>query len=67
MCELNGGKTMRVTFSVDLHDRDGDVYEECLLLHVGESTIIKLKKNGLNDFINSLKIIQKELKENYDI
>ncbi len=58
---------MRVTFSVDLHDRDGDVYEECLLLHVGESTIIKLKKNGLNDFINSLKIIQKELKENYDI
>ncbi len=58
---------MRVTFSVDLHDRDGDAYEECLLLHVGESTIIKLKKNGLNDFINSLKIIQKELKENYDI
>ena len=58
---------MKVTFSVDLHDRDGDVYEECLLLHVGEGTIIKLKKNGLNDFINSLKIIQKELKENYDI
>lgn len=58
---------MRVTFSVDLHNRDGDVYEECLLLHVGESAIIKLKKNGLNDFINSLKIIQKELKENYSI
>ena len=58
---------MMVTFSVDLHDRDGDIYEDCLLLHVGDCTIIKLKKNGLADFINSLKIIQKELKENYDI
>ena len=58
---------MKVTFSVDLHDSEGDVYDECLLLHVGENTIIKLKKTGLNDFINSLRIIQKELKETYDI
>lgn len=58
---------MRVTFSLDLHDQYGDVYDKCLLLHVGENTIIKLKKNELNDFIHSLKLIQKELKENYGI
>jgi hypothetical protein len=64
---MNGGKVMKVTFSVDLHDSDGDVYDECILLYIGDCTIIKLKKEGLNDFINSLKIIQKELKENYGI
>lgn len=58
---------MNVTFSVDQHDSDGDVYDECLLLHVDKNLIIRLERNGLDDFINSLKLIQKELKENYNI
>lgn len=58
---------MKVTFSVDQHDSDGDVYDECLLLHVDKNLIIRLERNGLDDFINSLKIIKKELKENYNI
>lgn len=55
---------MKVTFSIDLRDSDGDVYEECLLLQIGDNTIIKLKKNGLKDFIQSLKAIQREIEEN---
>lgn len=30
-------------WSVNLHDNDGDVYEHCLLVHVGPSTILKFK------------------------
>jgi hypothetical protein len=58
---------MKVTFSVNQHDRDGDVYDECLLLHIDESFIIRLPKDGLPKFIASLSKIEKELKENYGI
>lgn len=64
---LRTGGNMKVTFSVDQHDSDGDVYDKCLLLHVDKNLIIRMERNELNDFINSLRLIQKELKINYDI
>jgi hypothetical protein len=34
---------MDLGFSVDLRDSEGDVYSECILVHVGDSTIIKFE------------------------
>jgi len=52
-----------ITFSVNLHDSDGDVYDECLLLHIGDTAIIRLERDGLPQFIKQLKRIDKEIKE----
>lgn len=36
---------MKTSFALNLHDNEGDVYEECVLLFVGqkERTILKFK------------------------
>ncbi len=54
---------MDVTFSVNQHDSDGDVYDECILLHIGDALIIRLEKDGLDNFIDSLNRIRNELRE----
>lgn len=57
---------MDVAFSVNLHDKDGDVFSECLLLHFDERLILKL--DGVQDLkklIKKLKKIEKEVVENY--
>ena len=56
---------MDITFSVNLHDSDGDVYDECLLLHVGGNVIIRLDRDGLPQFIEQLERINKEITESY--
>lgn len=32
---------MKTTFSVDLHDRDGDVVDKCILIHVSDQCILQ--------------------------
>jgi len=57
---------MKASFSVNLHDSDGDVYQECLLIHLENNVIIQLKnKKDLEELINKLAEIKKELDENY--
>lgn len=58
---------MKATFSVNLHDHDGDVYEKCILIHLEDTkTILKLKDiKQLNQFISELTKIKKELKSSY--
>ena len=37
---------MRASFSVNLHDSDGDVYQECLLIHLEDKCILQLKNKA---------------------
>lgn len=55
-----------ISFSVNMHDRDGDVYLEGIFLHIGEDVILKLNnKKELELMIASLKVIKGEITETY--
>lgn len=57
---------MKASFSVNLYDSDGDVYQKCLLLHLEDRCILKLKnKSDLEELIKHLNKIKKEIDENY--
>lgn len=56
---------MDLSFSVDLHDHEGDVYDECILIHVGESAIIKFKSYAeVVAFSDTFRGMLPELREN---
>ena len=58
---------MEVTFSVNRYDYEGDLVDECVLLHIGKNTIIRVEKDGLQDLIDRLERIKKEIAERYSI
>lgn len=46
---------MNYAWAKDLHDRDGDVYDDCLLVFIGEETIIKFQDSvELEQFANRI-------------
>ena len=56
---------MRIYFSVDLHDIEGDVYERCILLHIGSESplIIKVKDSDeLRSLIEGLQLCERAIK-----
>lgn len=57
---------MNHTFSVNLYDKDGDILEEGIFLHIGDITTIKFKDvSELDDFTHALSSTVKEIRENY--
>ena len=58
---------MEVTFSVNRYDYEGDLLDECVLLHLGKNTIIRLEKDELQDLIDRLERIKKEISGRYSI
>ena len=59
---------MTASYSINLHDKDGDVYQECLLIHLEDKCILQLKnKADLEELIKNLNQIKKELEENYNL
>ena len=57
---------MKYAFSVNLYDRDGDEFDNCVLAHIGEDTIIKFKDvEELEKFAHIILNSMKEIKENY--
>ncbi|WP_182006310.1 hypothetical protein [Priestia aryabhattai] len=53
-----------ITFSVNLHDDEGDVYSECILLHIGEQMILKVDNlKQYEDLIDQLKSMRSEIAE----
>jgi hypothetical protein len=42
-----------ITFSINQHDKDGDSFDECILLHINESLILRL--NNMEEFIDLIK------------
>lgn len=59
---------MRASFSENLYDSDGDIYQECLLIHLeNQSVLLKLKdQKDLKELILHLKKIDKELSSRED-
>jgi len=56
---------VKLSFSVDLFDYEGDCYDECILIHIGESTIIKFKSYvEVVAFSDTFRGMLPELREN---
>ncbi len=54
---------MKVQFSIDLHDHDGDKFETGIYLHVSESTILRFKNpREIDDFQINLAAVMKEIR-----
>lgn len=57
---------MDYSFSKNLHDSDGDVYENCILAFIGKDTIVKFKDaDELEAFANEILRSIKEIRESY--
>lgn len=57
---------MKVKFSIDLHDNEGDRYEKGIYLHVSDSTILRFANLiELRDFQTDLAAVMKEITEAY--
>ena len=55
---------MKVTFSINLYDYEGDIYQEGIYLHYDNGFIIRLKSlEELDEMIENLQSISKEIKE----
>jgi len=56
---------MNYGFSTNLYDKEGDSYDDCILVHVGDSTIIKFKNAvELEDFAKAILKSLPEIEEN---
>ena len=56
---------MDYSFSKNLRDSDGDVYEKCLLIHIGKDTIIKFEDDAeLELFANRILASLPEIRNN---
>lgn len=55
-----------ISFSINSHDRDGDVFEGGIYLHFGETRIrVADSLNDLYNFIERIKLLRAEIRENY--
>jgi hypothetical protein len=56
---------MNYSFATNLYDKDGDIYEDCILVFASENTILKFKNvSDLEQFANSILHSIPEIKEN---
>jgi hypothetical protein len=55
-----------VGFSIDMHDKDGDKFDHCLLLHFNETFLLRLADlKELDRLIKQLSNIREEVSSNY--
>ena len=55
---------MEYAWAKNLHDNEGDKYEDCLLVFIGGTTIIKFKDSAeLEQFANRILHSLKEIRE----
>ena len=53
---------MEVEFSINLYDKDGDQYDECVNLHFGRNLILRLENvDELEQVVEELNKIKKEI------
>lgn len=56
---------MKYSYAYHLYDKDGDKYEDCLLVFIGDNTIIKFKDSiELEQFTHRILSSIKEIREN---
>ena len=57
---------MEIGFSIDMHDKDGDKFDDCLLLHFNDTFLLRLANvKELDEVIKKLQNIKTEVIENY--
>lgn len=57
---------MKLTFSVNQHDEDGDVYDECVYLHIERIAALRFDNaNDLEEFARQILGMLPEIKESY--
>ncbi|PAV30277.1 hypothetical protein CIL05_07355 [Virgibacillus profundi] len=55
----------KLAFSIDMHDSDGDTYEEGILLHLGNGVILHFNNlKEYDNFIDSMQGMRDEIREN---
>lgn len=56
---------MTYFWSINFYDSDGDLFEECILVHAGEGTILKFQSvEDLETFAKEILRSLPEIKEN---
>ena len=54
-----------LSFSVNLLDDEGDVYEECIMVHLGNGVILQFENmDSYQRFIDGLNNMKSEIREN---
>lgn len=57
---------MEVLFSKNIYDKDGDIYDECIMIHLNNFISIRVGDlSELDALIAELQMVQKEIRENY--
>jgi len=57
---------LNITFSKNLYDKDGDIYDDCIVLHLTENTLLRVESiEEIKNIASQLIKIAKELDENY--
>jgi hypothetical protein len=55
---------MKYSYAHNLYDNDGDVYEDCLLVFIGDNTIVKFQDSvELEQFAHRILSSIKEIRE----
>ena len=56
----------KLAFSIDMHDRDGDVYESGIYLHIDDTTIIRVGNDlvEFDAFVAHIQGMRAEIVEN---
>lgn len=59
---------MNIGFSINQHDKDGYKYDDCVILHFNDIFLLRLSDvKQLEDVIEQLQNIKKEVVENYGL
>lgn len=54
---------MKATYSINLYDIDGDVWDECVLIHIG-NTILKFDSvKQVEELIESMQVCVEHIKD----
>jgi hypothetical protein len=54
-----------LSFSINLRDEDGDSYEDCILLHLGNGVILQFENmDSYERFIDNMRAMKGEIQEN---
>jgi hypothetical protein len=66
MCRNNSQIMIEVGFSIDMHDKDGDKFDDCLMLHFNDTFLLRLADlKDLDNLIKQLSNIREEVSANY--
>ena len=59
---------MDIGFSIDMHDKDGNKFDNCLLLHFNDTFLLRLADvKELDEVIKNLQDIKADVVKNYGL